>query len=314
MIPAAPEEPLRRTAIIAAAIAAALALSRHRPAAGALTSEEPQRGAEPRREESLALTQDPGLAALLERVAERSLQYRKYALGFTCREIVRAGKYDVDTSGYRKNERSVFDYLFEETPQGRLRELREEVVESKDGRKRKATDFEPPLPPAYSWAFLFSPENRGRFHFSPAGQVVKAYRLLTLVDFVGISPNPGGGEIGGWSGQVALDSKTLNLWSIHAEPSGQQRRLEAAITRYQRAFAIAGVPLAERPHGWRLEVTFGLELNGLSYPTDQALSMTSLNRSGKMNLEEKTAFRYEEYRFFKVGTQEEVKETAPPGP
>ncbi len=256
--------------------------------------------------------EDPAFVDLMDRLTKRSALYRRYAKGFTCREVVRLAKYDVDSSSYKNNEKTVYDYLFEEIPGGRLREVREEIVESKKGIKRRGTDFEPQAPPAYAWATIFGPENRGRFHFRPAGQVVKAYRLLTLVEFVGISPNPGGSDISGWSGRIALEARSLNLWSVHAEPSGQGPRLEAEIFKYQRAFAIAGVPLASRPHGWELNVTFDMERFGLSYPTEQTLSMTSLTGLGKMNLEKKTVFRYEDYRFFEVATEEELQEIGSP--
>jgi len=257
---------------------------------------------------------DPAFIELMERLAERARLYRRAALGFTCRESVVTAKYDIESSNYRKGSKSVYDYLFEERPDGQLKEFRELLVEKGDSVKRRNTDFDPPVPPAYMWAGIFGKENGGRFHFRPAGQVVKAYRLLTLINFVGISPNPGGDDIAGWSGQVALEARTLNIWSVQAEPSGQSTRLEVEVLKYRRAFAIAGVPLASRPHGWNLEVTFGMEVKGLSYPTEQILSMTSLASSQKMNTEEKTTFRYEDDRFFETRQEEEVtgSETTPP--
>ncbi|MFQ5701552.1 MAG: hypothetical protein ACE5HU_06895 [Acidobacteriota bacterium] len=254
--------------------------------------------------------QDPNFQRLLERLADRADLYRKSALGFTCREVVLQTKYDIETSGYRKSSRTMYDYLFERRPNGKLRELRERLVDKGNGKiKRRRADFDPPVPPAYMWSSIFARENRGRFHFRPAGQVVRAYRLLNIINFIGTAPNPGGAKISGWSGQVAVDEKTLNLWSVRAEPSGQDVRLEVEIRRYNKAFAIAGVPLASRPHGWRLDVTFGFELKGLSYPTEQVLSMTSLSRSQRMNVEKKISFRYERYRFFGVGVEAEVTGT-----
>jgi len=255
---------------------------------------------------------DPNFVQLMDRLAERAAQYRQKALGFTCREVVNTAKYDLDSGSYRKGDRSMYDYLFEERPGGGLREVREELVKDREGFKRRGTDYQPPLPPAYAWATLFSRENRARFHFRPAGQVVKAYRLLTLIQFIGTSPNPGGNDIAGWSGTVAVEGKTLNLWSIQAQPSGQEVRLEVEILKYRRAFAIAGVPLASRPHGWQLDVTFGIELEGLSYPTEQSLAMTSLAQSQRMVVEEKQSFKYEDYRLFQTTTGEEVKEGKPP--
>jgi hypothetical protein len=252
----------------------------------------------------------------MERLTERASLYRAKALGFTCREVVITGKYDLETGSYKKGDRTTYEYLFEEREGGGgLRELREELIYDKDGDsfKRKGTDFEPQAPPAYAWAGLFARENRARFHFRPAGQVVKAYRLLTMIQFIGTSPNPGGNDISGWSGTVAVEGKTLNLWSIQAEPSGQDVRLEVEVLKYRRAFAIAGVPLAARPHGWQLEVTFGIEVEGLSYPTEQSVAKTALAPSQRMVVEEKQTFKYDDYRFFDVGTQEEeVKEKAPP--
>jgi len=252
----------------------------------------------------------PEFKELLERLAARAALYRKYALGFTCRESVVEAKYNLQTSTVRKDEKTIYDYLFEERPNGSLREFRERLIEKNGDVKRRSTDYEPPVPPAYMWTSLFAAENKNRFHFRPAGQVVKAYRLLTLIDFIGTAPNPGGNTIYGWSGQVALEARSLNIWSLTAVPSGQDRRLEVEILRYRKAFAIAGVPLASRPHGRTLEVLFGMEPNSLSYPTEQTLVMTSLTQDQKMDPEAKTTFKYEDYRFFEVATEEEMKETS----
>ncbi len=260
--------------------------------------------------------EDPGFVALLDKLAERAALYRARALGFTCREICVVAEYDADTTEYRKNRRTVRDYLFEEKD-GQLREVREDLIQEKDGVKRKSTEFDPPMPPAYAWASLFARESRTKFHFRPAGQTVKAFRLLTLIDFTGTSPNPGGDSIAGWAGQAALDDKMLNIWSLEAQPTGQEVRLQAEILRYTRAFAIVGVPLASKPHGWRLAVTFGMTQQGLSYPTEQILSQTSLGRANKMNESERTTLRYEDYRFFGVeASPEEMagSEEAPPDP
>lgn len=256
---------------------------------------------------------DPEFLKLLDKLAARAELYRKNTLGFTCREVVLVTTYNVQTTAYRKSESTTYDYLFEQKRHGKLREFRERLVLKGDGTfKRRRAEFDPPLPPAYRWTSIFSRKNRGRFHFRPAGQVVRAYRLLNIINFVGTSPNPGGTEISGWSGQMAIDEKTLNLWSITAEPSGQNVRLEVEIRKYNKAFAIAGIPLASRPHGWELSVTFGLDERGLSYPTEQKLSETSLSRGQRMNVKYKTTFRYERYRFFGVGVESEVTATDPP--
>src|SRR5678816_927036 len=138
----------------------------------------PSQNADPARRHVVLPEEDPNFVSLLNSLAERAELYHKSALGFSCRENVITAKYDIDSGGFRKSEKIAYDYLFEERPGGSLREVREEVVEKKSGEKTKGTDFEPAAPPAYTWATLFSAANRGRFHFHPAGQVVKAYRLL----------------------------------------------------------------------------------------------------------------------------------------
>lgn len=259
---------------------------------------------------------DPNFIALMEKLADRAILYRRRALGFTCREVANVSKYEGDSSIFKKSTKTMYDYLFEEKKDGSLHEVREELIPEKngDGFKRRSTDFKPSVPPAYAWASLFARENRRRFNFRPEGQIVKAYRLLTIITFIGTSPNPGGEDIAGWSGQVALENRSNNLWSVEATPTGQNVRLDAEVLRYRRAFAIMGVPLASRPHGWLLSVAFGIEVQDLSYPTEQELKMTSLTPDNKMNVEEKTTFRYEDYRFFGVETGEEVKSAEEPEP
>src|SRR5262245_54586670 len=87
--------------------------------------------------------EDPNFVNLVDALAERASLYRKFALGFTCRENVTTAKYDTDSTNFRKSDKVVYDYLFEEQPGGSLREVREEVVEKKGGEKTKNTDFDP---------------------------------------------------------------------------------------------------------------------------------------------------------------------------
>ncbi len=257
--------------------------------------------------------QEAAFQQLRDALANRADTYKAEALGFTCHETVIEARYDVETAGHKNSKTYNYDYLFEERPDGALREYRQLLEKTRDGEwKRRKADFEPPVPPAYLWAELFSRDNEGRFNFRPAGQVVRAYRLLNLIDFIGIAPNPGGPQIDGWSGQVAVDARSLNLWSISAEPTGQNVRLEVEVMKYNKAFAIAGVPLAARPHGWHLDITFGFEREGLSYPTQQVLSMTSLARDQEMRVQEKMSFKYEDYRFFVPDVTAEEVMTPPP--
>ncbi|HET9480166.1 MAG TPA: hypothetical protein VFP98_00280, partial [Candidatus Polarisedimenticolia bacterium] len=63
----------------------------------------------PRREHVVLPEEDPAFVELLQRLADRAALYRKYALGFTCREAVTEAKYEIDSGGYRKSNRTTYD-------------------------------------------------------------------------------------------------------------------------------------------------------------------------------------------------------------
>jgi len=245
------------------------------------------------------------MEALLDRLATRAEQYRRYALGFTCEELLIRSLYDPLQGTFRRRDREVYDYLFERSAKsGRLGEVRELILENGKPVRRSVRYLSLDIPPSYAWSQIFARENRGKFHFKPAGKVLKGYRLLIQIDFVGAAAEPGKDDIAGWSGRASVDSGTLNLHLIEAEPSGQSARLEAERLKYQRAFSIMGVPLAERPKSRAVHVVFGYDNEGLTYPTETTVVRSVYVRTGEQGLEEKAVLRYRAYRFFKVGAEE----------
>ncbi len=251
------------------------------------------------------------MAALLARLAERAELYRRYALKFACTESVIRSLYSPEKGEFRRRDREIYDYIFTESEQsGQLEEDRILIEENGKPVRHTPRQLELEIPPPYAWSQIFSAGNRGRFLFKPAGKVLKGYRLLLQLDFVGAGAIPGGSDISGWSGRASVDSESLNIHSIEAEPSGQAARVEAETLKYQRAFAIMGVPLASKPTTRKLEVVFGLYHEGLSYPTESSVEKNVYVRTGEQGREELTTLRYRDYRFFKVGTeQEEARET-----
>ena len=255
------------------------------------------------------------MSNLLDLLAKRAELYRQHALKFNCTESVIRSFYDPEKGEFKRRDREVYDYIFTESGKnGNLEEDRMLIEENGKPVRHSSRDLQLQIPPAYAWSQIFSERNRGRFLFRPAGKVLKGYRLLIQLDFVGAAAEPGGADIAGWSGQVSVDSTTLNLYTIEAEPSGQQARVEAEALKYQRAFAIMGVPLASKPRTRSLAVTFGLDHEGLTYPTDSSLEKFVYVRSGEQGREERTSLRYRDYRFFKVGTKEEEARDKPSGP
>jgi len=260
--------------------------------------------------------ESPELTDILAKLAGRADLYRAYALGFTCEESLVKSLYEPEQGSFRRRQREVYDYLFERSEKsGRLGEVRELTEENGHPVRRSTRVLDLEIPPSYAWSQIFSRENRGKFHFKLMGKVLKGYRLLIQIDFTGWAAVPGTADIGGWSGRASVDSSSLNLAEILAEPSGQSARIEAEKMKYQRAFQIMGVPLAGRPRSRTLTVAFGYENEGLTYPTETAIMKNVYVRSAELGLEEKTILRYRTYRFFKVGAESEgARPAAAPDP
>lgn len=264
------------------------------------------------RSEEPAQAPEQELEVLLDLLADRAERYREFALGFACTESVIRSYYNAERGSFKRRDREVYDYIFTENEEtGDLEEDRVLLEENGKKTRRISRELDLSTPPPYAWSQIFSRRNRGRFLFRPAGKEIKSYRLLIHLDFVGAAATPGGRDIAGWTGRVSVDSSTLNLVSIAAEPSGQAARVEAETLKYQRAFAIMGVPLASKPRTIGLEVTFGLNQQGLTYPTESTLEKSIYVRTGEQGREERTVLRYRDYRFFKVGTREEEARDAP---
>jgi len=289
-----------------AALLSALAISQ------ALRAETP---AAPVTASAAAGDPNPEFDALLARLSAKADQYLDYALGFTCEESIVRSKYDPERGSFRRRDREVYDYLFERSSKsGRLGEIRDIIEENGKPVRRSTRYLDLEVPPSYAWSQMFAKENRGRFNFRPAGRVLKGYRLLAQIDFVGGAAVPGKEDIFGWSGRASVDSGTLNLHMIEAEPSGQSARIEAERLKYQRAFEIMGVPLASRPKSRTLNVRFSFDNKGLTYPTETMLVKSVYVRSAEMGLEEKIVLRYRAYRFFVTGAEQNNVASEPAAP
>jgi len=249
---------------------------------------------------------------LLDRLADRADKYRRSATGFTCEESLVRSQYNAEKGTFKKRDREVYDYLLttdEET--GKLQEIREIVEENGKEVRRNERELNLEVPPSYAWSQIFARANRARFFFRPAGRLVTGYRLLINIDFSGSAAEPGTADISGWSGRVSVDSETLNLVSLQAEPTGQQARIEAERLKYQRAFAIMGVPLASRPKSREVEVNFAFENEGLTYPAETTVTKSVYVSTSEQGLDEKIQLRYRSYRFFVTGTKEEEARDEP---
>src|SRR5262245_45094228 len=114
---------MRRAAVTTGVVICAvtiLALGARSIAAGGSTIDRPDEAPQdPNGRARVALPEeDPNFVSLVDALAERAALYRKYALGFTCRESVTTAKYDTDSTNFRKSDKVTYDYLFEEQPGG----------------------------------------------------------------------------------------------------------------------------------------------------------------------------------------------------
>jgi len=252
---------------------------------------------------------------LLEKLADRAEKYRRFALGFTCEESVVRSQYNAEKGTFKRRDRELYDYLLTTNEEsGRLEEVREIVEENGKKVRRNERELNVQIPPSYAWSQIFARSNRARFFFRPAGRLVSGYRLLIQIDFAGSAAEPGTADISGWTGRISVDSETLNIQSLRAEPTGQDARIEAERLKYQRAFAIMGVPLASRPKSRSVEVNFAFENGGLTYPAEATVTKSVYVSSAEQGLEEKTVLRYRSYRFFVTGAQQEEARDKPAAP
>lgn len=253
--------------------------------------------------------------ALLDRLADRAEKYRHLATGFTCEESLVRSQYNAEKGTFKKRDREVYDYLLTtNADSGKLEEIREIVEENGKKVRRNERELNLEVPPSYAWSQIFARSNRARFFFRPAGRLVTGYRLLIQIDFAGSAAEPGTADISGWTGRISVDSETLNLVSLQAEPTGQQARIEAERLKYQRAFAIMGVPLASRPKSRQVEVSFAFQNEGLTYPAETTVTKSVYVSTSEQGLDEKIQLRYRSYRFFVTGTQEEEARDKPAAP
>ncbi|MDQ7006021.1 MAG: hypothetical protein Q9Q40_02190 [Acidobacteriota bacterium] len=239
------------------------------------------------------------IARVLERKAEA---YRQRARGFSCTERIRRTRYGNEGAG--KEKADDYDYLLVEdrAAPGGFRGLRTRPGSS--GRRERRVDL--PFPDPYLWSQIFSPAVRSTLRFQVGQWHTTPWKLAIPLDWISSAPSHSGRRITEWSGTAEVEYRTGNLLKIVARPNFQEDRILAELDRFLTAFRILGFSVAPPPEGLELEVLFGFEHEGQTYPTRVELRTFRQVHRGERRITSRRVVEYRDYRFFGTRVQVEV--------
>ncbi len=248
--------------------------------------------------------------ALLGKLAERAVDYRRTVKSFTCTETVRSADYDEGEAGKEKLRR----YAFLLTPGAdgdRILESRN-VLRASGAVKPGEVDDGEPFPAAFAWVFLFSEFHQGFFAYRDLGERFDGFDWVRDIEFKGALPFTDGKDIREWEGVVTIDNTTMTPLEIRAQPSSQSDRIRQQFDQWSKSFNVIGFRTAPRPLGYQARVEFryrfverdrSIELTyptRLRYDTFRAVSTT---RTVPQHVSIRT---YGDYKIFGVEAQEKV--------
>ena len=241
---------------------------------------------------------------LLGRLQEVAGTYGEFATNFTCEETSREATYKRDG---KVSERSrVFDYILVlDSARHSVREIRQIT---KGRRAETVDDVEDRFPPAYAWVFLFSRFNESFFSYRYMGDRFDGYDWIHEVQFRGSLPFAGGKDIREWEGTVLIDAVTHTPLKVIAEPNGQQEMIAQRYREYAASWNIIGIRTKPKPTGFKADVSFREKAGELSFPSSVRYDIFEAVSTSRVTATAASLRSYENYRFFKVDTREELGE------
>ena len=241
-------------------------------------------------------------------LAARAAAYQEFARRFTCTETARSAKYRADEASKEVNRK--YSYLLTTEPEiGKFRESRYKINRNGKVQRGEVKDEEK-FPPAYAWVFLFSEFNQGFFAYRDLGDYYDGFDWVREIQFKGSFRFTDGKDIRQWEGIALVDAATFTPLEIRAEPIGQRDHIRGLYRRWSTAFNLAGLRFAPRPFGYSCQVDFRLRESGLTFPT-QLRYDTFRAVSNLQSIPWKASTRdYTDYRFFNVGTTEDIGDAA----
>jgi len=201
---------------------------------------------------------------LLERLADQAEAYGTATMNLTFRESTQRLKYPRG----RINEGAVrqSDYVFT-LDDGVMVSVPAKGHGSSTKRYGKSK-----APPAHAWMQLFSGTNQPYFAFRDLGEVPHAFGKARKIQFRGSLPYDDGADIRQWEGTVLIDSYSLQLLELDAEPLHLWPRLEQQRRKYVQSFKLVLfvqlIRFKKRPIAERVHVRFDVQPNGMWLPAD----------------------------------------------
>jgi hypothetical protein len=251
------------------------------------------------------------LAPLLEQLSRRAALYEKAALGFSCDETVLVGKFSGRTGENRKEEKTLYNYLYEGNPGTGFEEIR--ILQDRNDLPQEARIAEPglPVPGAYDWALLFTERHRPYFRFESAGEERVGFHVTRIVAFQGAATWNRGRRIEEWSGKVWVDRETGNFVKILAAPNRQEELLPLRMTKWLKGIRLGGLPLKKQPRGYRYQLSFTVEKFGLTFPGEAVTRLFVLTLQGEEEIRERISQDFDNYVFYNARSEEEFLGSAP---
>lgn len=242
--------------------------------------------------------------ALAPVLKAKSEGYARRALKFTCLERVREASYSGEEAGREKSrEYNLLMISDPSVPEG-FRGLRSKP-DSSTGREEH---IDLPFPEPFLWSQLFRDHIRSTLRFQIGEWHTTPWKLALPVTWASSAPVFDQKRLVEWSGTAEIEYLTGNLVRIVAAPSMQEERIRMEWQRAQTAFRFIGISFAPPPLGLELEIEFGFEHEGFSYPTRLELrTFRQIHRDERVTVSRRVV-EYSDYRFF--GTQ--VKDVIPP--
>ena len=242
----------------------------------------------------------------MERLRAIGRAYERNALGFTCREEVRAVRYSPSTA---RSWTQVNDYfLIRDDEPGSFVAVRERL----SGNRLPAWGRRAHAPEPYLWPLLLASSPEASMQLGDQAFQSTSGPLERELAWQNSAPVSTGATLQEWSGKFLIDSTTLLPLRLTAHPSFQAQRVQVQRMQRAQSWRICVLnaacfrtkpPARER----ELVVTWHEDHDGLLYPLESI--ETVYRRYGPSQfdrrIEREVRRRYFDYRFFAAEAMEQ---------
>jgi len=254
------------------------------------------------------------LHELMPAWAGAARRYERYALRFLCSETHRTIDYSRFQGEARKEKEKVYGYLLTLDPSSTDYQVIRQVLDSEGRPTGGEKKIDVPAPEPYSWTQIFLPTLSSTLRFHYLGREIQHYKLTHVVSFEGSAPGEEGRDIREWSGTVWIEENTGNIVRVEARPNYQNERIRTLWKDYVQSFSFPWGKAKARPHGYALAVVFDFERDGLLFPTRVDLTDFTWIATNREVVDTRLVLTYDDYRFFRIESEEKVHGPKPGSP